>query len=213
MTIRVLLADDHTMFRDGLKALLTASAEIQVVAEVGNGRDAVRRAAELRPDVAILDISMPEVNGIEAARMLQGKCPATRVVILSMHSSSEHVFRAFAAGAAGYLLKESAGTELVAAVRAVHGGQRYVSGAIAAQQAPVVAAVGRAGPLESLSGRERQVLQLVVEGHSSAEIARRVHLSPKSVDTYRSRLMKKLGVGDVPALVKFAIQHGITPAG
>jgi len=209
MTIRVLLADDHAMFRDGLKSLLSSTPDIRVIAEVGNGGDAVRSIQELTPDVALMDLSMPDLNGIEAARLLQEKCPATRVVILSMHSSSEHVFRAFAAGAAGYLLKESAGAELVAAVRAVHGGQRYVSAAIAAQQA----AVGRAGPLESLSSRERQVLQLVVEGHSSAEIARRVHLSPKSVDTYRSRLMRKLGVGDVPALVKFAIQHGITPAG
>ena len=213
MTIRVLLADDHTMFRDGLKSLLSSTPDIQVIAEVGNGGDAVRRIQDLKPDVALMDLSMPEVNGIEAARMLQGKCPGTRVVILSMHSSSEHVFRAFEAGAAGYLLKESAGTELVAAVRAVHGGQRYVSGAIAAYRPSVQAAAGRAGPLASLSGRERQVLQLVVEGHSSAEIARRVHLSPKSVDTYRSRLMKKLGVGDVPALVKFAIQHGITTSG
>ena len=209
MTIRVLLADDHAMFRDGLKSLLSSTPDIRVIAEVGNGGDAVRSIQELTPDVALMDLSMPDLNGIEAARLLQEKCPATLVVILSMHSSSEHVFRAFAAGAAGYLLKESAGAELVAAVRAVHGGQRYVSAAIAAQQA----AVGRAGPLESLSSRERQVLQLVVEGHSSAEIARRVHLSPKSVDTYRSRLMRKLGVGDVPALVKFAIQHGITPAG
>ena len=211
--IRVLLADDHALMRDGLKALLTASAGIQVVAEVGNGRDAVRRAAELRPDVAILDISMPELNGIEAARMLRTGCPGTRVVILSMHSSSEHVFRAFEAGAAGYLLKDSAGSEVQAAVRAVHAGRRYLSGAIAALEASLQRAAGQAGPLDSLSARERQVLQLVVEGHSSAEIARRVHLSPKSVDTYRSRLMKKLGVGDVPALVKFAIQHGITPSG
>ena len=213
MTIRVLLADDHVMMRDGLKALLTASLGISVVAEVGNGRDAVRRAAELRPDVAILDISMPELNGIEAARMLRTGCPGTRVVILSMHSSSEHVFRAFEAGAAGYLLKDSAGSEVLAAVRTVHAGRRYLSGAIAALEGSLQRAAGQAGPLDSLSARERQVLQLVVEGHSSAEIARRVHLSPKSVDTYRSRLMRKLGVGDVPALVKFAIQHGITPAG
>jgi DNA-binding NarL/FixJ family response regulator len=213
MTIRVLLADDHAMFRDGLKALLALTPDIRVIAEVGNGGEAARRVQDLKPDVALMDLSMPELNGIEAARILHVKCPATRVVILSMHSSSEHVSRAFAAGAAGYLLKESAGAELVAAVRAVHVGRRYVSSAIAAQQAAVQTAVGRAGPLESLSGRERQVLQLVVEGHSSAEIARRVHLSPKSVDTYRSRLMKKLGVGDVPALVKFAIQHGITPLG
>jgi len=210
MTIRVLLADDHAMMRDGLKALLSASPDISVIAEVSNGGDAVRRAQELKPDVVLMDIAMPDLNGIEAARMLRDKCPGARVVILSMHSSSEHVFRAFEAGAAGYLLKESAGTEADAAVRAVHGGQRYLSRAIAAlAQAPA----GRAGPLDSLSARERQVLQLVVEGHSSAEIAKRVHLSPKSVETYRSRLMKKLGVSDVPSLVKFAIHHGITPAG
>ena len=210
MTIRVLLADDHAMMRDGLKALLSASPDISVVAEVSNGGDAVRRAQELKPDVVVMDIAMPDLNGIEAARMLRDRCPETRVVILSMHSSSEHVFRAFEAGAAGYLLKESAGTEADVAVRAVHGGQRYLSRAIAAlAQAPA----GRAGPLDSLSARERQVLQLVVEGHSSAEIAKRVHLSPKSVETYRSRLMKKLGVSDVPSLVKFAIHHGITPAG
>jgi len=213
MTIRVLLADDHVMMRDGLKALLTASLDISVVAEVGNGRDAVRRAEELKPDVAIMDISMPELNGIEATRLLRDKCPGTRVVILSMHSSSEHVFRALEAGAMGYLLKESAGAEVNAAVRAVHGGRRYLSRAIAALEPAVRSGAGRSSPLDSLSGRERQVLQLVVEGHSSAEIARRVHLSPKSVDTYRSRLMKKLGVGDVPALVKFAVQHGITPSG
>ena len=213
MTIRVLLADDHVMMRDGLKALLTASLDISVVAEVGNGRDAVRRAEELKPDVAIMDISMPELNGIEATRLLRDKCPGTRVVILSMHSSSEHVFRALEAGAMGYLLKESAGAEVNAAVRAVHGGRRYLSRAIAAREPAVRSGAGRSSPLDSLSGRERQVLQLVVEGHSSAEIARRVHLSPKSVDTYRSRLMKKLGVGDVPALVKFAVQHGITPSG
>jgi DNA-binding NarL/FixJ family response regulator len=213
MTIRVLLADDHAMMRDGLKALLTASLGISVVAEVGNGRDAVRRAEELKPDVAIMDISMPELNGIEATRLLRDKCPGTRVVILSMHSSSEHVFRALEAGAMGYLLKESAGAEVNAAVRAVHGGRRYLSRAIVALEPAARSGAVRASPLDSLSARERQVLQLVVEGHSSAEIARRVHLSPKSVDTYRSRLMRKLSVSDVPSLVKFAIQHGITPAG
>jgi DNA-binding NarL/FixJ family response regulator len=213
MTIRVLLADDHAMMRDGLKALLTASLGISVVAEVGNGRDAVRRAEELKPDVAIMDISMPELNGIEATRLLRDKCPGIRVVILSMHSSSEHVFRALEAGAMGYLLKESAGAEVNAAVRAVHGGRRYLSRAIVALEPAVRSGVARSSPLDSLSARERQVLQLVVEGHSSAEIAKRVHLSPKSVDTYRSRLMRKLSVSDVPSLVKFAIQHGITPAG
>jgi len=207
MKIRVLLADDHAMLRDGLKALLSASEGIEVVAAVGDGREAVRAAQELNPDVVVMDLSMPELNGIEAARLLRDRCPATRVVILSMHSSSEHVHRALEAGAAGYLLKESAGREVEAAVRAVHAGKRYLSPALAAQ-AP---GAGRRSPLERLTARERQVLQLVVEGHSSAEIARRVFLSPKSVGTYRSRMMRKLGLHDVTALVKFAIQHGITP--
>jgi DNA-binding NarL/FixJ family response regulator len=213
MTIRVLLADDHSMMREGLKALLSASPDISVVGEVGNGRAAVRSATELQPDVVIMDITMPELNGIEAARLMREKCPAARIVFLSMHSNSEHVFRAFEAGATGYLLKESAGAEIADAVRAVHAGRRHVSSGIEGTEALSRAATGRPSPLESLSSRERQVLQLVVEGRTSAEIAEKVHLSPKSVETYRSRLMKKLGVGDIPSLVKFAVQHGITPAG
>ena len=211
MTIRVLLADDHAMMRDGLKALLEA-AGISVVGAAGDGRAALRLAVELKPDVVVMDISMPDMNGIEAARLLREKCPATRIVMLSMHSSSEHVFRAFEAGAAGYILKESAGAEVEAAVRAVHGGNRYLSGAIASPESTAQSHAQHPGPLASLSARERQVLQLVVEGRSSAEIAKVVFLSRKSVETYRSRLMKKLGVADVPALVKFAILHGITPA-
>jgi DNA-binding NarL/FixJ family response regulator len=201
------------MMRDGLKALLSASRDISVVAEVGNGREAVRRAQDLKPDVVIMDVSMPDLNGIEAARMLRDKCPGTRIVMLSMHSSSEHVFRAFEAGATGFLLKESAGAEMEAAVRAVHAGRRFLSRALAELDPAALSDARRASPLDSLSARERHVLQLVVEGHSSSEIARLVHLSPKTVETYRSRLMKKLGVKDVTGLVKFAIEHGITPAG
>ena len=208
--IRVLLADDHAMMLDGMKALLSSSPDIEVVAVAGNGRDAVQRALELRPDVVIMDVSMPDLNGIEAARLLRDKWPGARVVILSMHSSSEHVYRALDAGAMGYLLKESAGTELAAAVRAVHAGQRYLSAALAVPDPANGPGGPRPGPLASLSTRERQVLQLVVEGRSSAEIAGMVFLSRKTVETYRSRLMKKLGVSDVASLVKFAIQHGLT---
>ena len=213
MTIRVLLADDHAVMREGLKVLLETAAGVQVVGAAANGREAVRQALELKPDVLVMDIAMPELNGIEAARLLREKCPGIRVVILSMHSDAEHVYRALEAGAAGYLLKESAGTEVIAAVRAVREGRRYLGRAIA-HLAEAPAAGGRArSPLDSLSARERQVLQLVVEGKSSAGIALIVHLSPKSVETYRSRLMKKLGVKDVPALVKFAIAHGLTSPG
>jgi len=214
VTIRLLLADDHTLVRDGLKALLALDPGITVVDAVGNGREALRRALALKPDIALFDIAMPDLNGIEALRLLREQCPAVKVIMLSMHSSSEHVYRALEAGAAGYLLKESASEELVAAVRSVFAGRRYLSRALEKLERHSEMGVHRdVSPLASLSARERQVLQLVVEGHSSADIAARVHLSPKSVDTYRSRLMAKLGVADVPALVKFAIQHGLTPPG
>lgn len=211
MTIRVLLADDHAVMREGLRALLTASLGISVIADVSNGREALRRVEELKPDVLVMDIAMPDVNGIEAAHMIRAKSPTTRIIMLSMHSTSEHVYRAIEAGASGYVLKESAGAELIAAVHAVQAGQRYFSPALRGVFEVVTRRSGRESPLESLSTRERQVLQLVVEGKSSAVIAGIVHLSPKTVETYRSRLMKKLGVADVPALVKFAIQHGLTP--
>jgi DNA-binding NarL/FixJ family response regulator len=211
MTIRVLLADDHTLLREGLRVLLATHPGIAVVAEVGDGREALRRAEELKPDVLVMDVSMPGLNGIEAAHLIRARCPQTQVVMLSMHSSTEHVFRALRAGALGYVLKESAATEVISAVQAVHAGQRYLSPALRDAAAGPADSTARVGPLESLSTRERQVLQLVVEGKSSAVIARIVHLSPKTVETYRSRLMKKLGVPDVPSLVKFAIQHGLTP--
>lgn len=208
MSIKVLIADDHAVMREGLRALVETGAAATVVATVANGRDAIEAAVLHHPDVVVMDISMPDLNGIEATRLIRQRCPATRVVILSMHSSTERVHQAFAAGATGYVLKEAAGTEVLAAVRAAAGGRRYVSRAIDKNNPGNT--VATVGPLASLSSRERQVLQLVVEGKSSAEIAGLVNLSPKTVETYRSRLMKKLGVADVPALVKFAIQHGIT---
>ena len=213
MTIRVLLADDHAVVRDGLKALLQHTGDISVVGEAANGREAVRRSEELKPDVVVMDLAMPGLNGIDAARLVREKCPATQVVMLSMHSNSEHVYRAFEAGAGAFVLKESAGEEVAAAVRTVHVGQRYLSRAITAIETDVRSCAGRASPLERLSEREREVLQLVVEGRSSAEIAATIHLSPKTVETYRGRLMAKLGVRDVPGLVRFAIEHGLTPPG
>ena len=210
MSIRVLLADDHALVRDGLSALFKASGGIEVISALGDGRDAVQSAIKLKPDVSILDVTMPGLNGIEAARLLRRHCPATRIIMLSMHSSSEHVHRAMEAGAAGYLLKESASEEIVDAVRTVHAGRTYIGRALEGLGKWPFVNANRAGPIDSLSARERQVLQLVVEGHSSTEIALIVHLSPKSVDTYRSRLMKKLGVADITSLVKFAILHGLT---
>ncbi|MDO8787418.1 MAG: response regulator transcription factor [Sulfuritalea sp.] len=210
MSIRVLLADDHALMRQGLRALLATTGEIEVVGEVGTGREAERLVLELNPDVVLMDIAMPDLNGIEAARMIHLKSPATRIVMLSMHMSAEYVYRAFEAGACGYLLKEMAVDEVITAVRTVHAGKQYLSPALAKSIPDPGAGRGR-GPVDSLSARERQVLQLVVEGRTSSEIAHMIHLSPKSVDTYRSRLMAKLGVSDLPALVKFALEHGLTP--
>ncbi len=212
MTIRVLLADDHALMREGLRALLTTTPDIEIVGEVRTGREAESRVLQLDPDVVLMDIAMPDLNGIEAARLIHAKCPAVRIVILSMHASAEYVYRAFEAGASGYLLKEAAVAEVITAVRTVHEGRRYVSPAVA-ESVPDLNSGPARSPVDSLSARERQVLQLVVEGKTSSEIARMIYLSPSSVQTYRSRLMIKLGVGDVPSLVKFALEHGLTPPG
>ena len=210
MTIRVLLADDHALMREGLRALLATTPDIEIVGEVRTGREAERQVVRLNPDVVLMDIAMPELNGIEAARVIHLKCPAVRIVMLSMHATAEYVYRAFEAGACAYLLKEMAVEEVITAVRTVHGGGRYLSPALAESVSDPGAGQARS-PVDSLSARERQVLQLVVEGRTSSEIARMIHLSPKSVQTYRSRLMSKLGVSDVPSLVKFALEHGLTP--
>jgi len=211
VTIRVLLADDHALMREGLHALLSADPGISVIGGVHSGREAVRETERLNPDIVVMDIAMPDMNGIEAVRLIHAKRPATRVIMLSMHATSEHVYRAFDAGASGYLLKEAAGEEVIAALRTVHAGRRYLSSGLADFMADPDAFRHARSPVESLSPRERQVLQLVVEGKTSNEIAGMVHLSVKSVETYRGRLMKKLGVTDVPALVKFALEHGLTP--
>ena len=210
--MRVLLADDHAVVRDGLRVLLEQQDDIEVVGSAANGREVVRQARQLHPDVIVMDIAMPELNGIEATLQVRDACPGTQVLILSMHSTTEHIFRALQAGARGYLLKDSAGTELVEAVRAVHAGARYMSQKIAtAVVDDYIAERHRASPLEALSRRERQILQLIAEGKSSAEVAAMLFLSRKTVETYRSRMMDKLGIGDLPNLVRFAIQHGLTP--
>jgi DNA-binding NarL/FixJ family response regulator len=212
--IKVLLADDHAVVRDGLRVLLEAQSDISVVENAANGRQAVRLALQLHPDVVVMDIAMPELNGIEATQQIHDASPSTQVLILSMHSTTEHIFRALRAGARGYLLKDSAGTEVVDAVRAVHAGRRYLSQKIASTVLDdYISERHRSSPLDSLSPRERQILQLVAEGKSSAEAAALLFLSPKTVDTYRSRMMQKLSIGDLPTLVKFAIQHGVTQLG
>ena len=209
MPITVFVADDHAIVREGLATLLAAQPDIRVVGTAAEGRDALRQVVKLRPGVVIMDIAMPEMNGIEAAREIRERVPQARVVILSMHSSAEHVYHALEAGAAAYLLKESAGQEIIGAVRAVCAGKRYLSPRVAEVVAEGIGRDTSADPLEILSRRERQILQLVAEGRSSTHIGGALHLSPKTVDTYRSRLMQKLHVGNVAGLVRFAIKHGL----
>jgi DNA-binding NarL/FixJ family response regulator len=211
MTIRIFLADDHAVMRDGLRALLERDPELRVVGGAGDGREAVRQMLTLRPDVAILDIAMPGLNGVEAARQIAEACPETRVIMLSMYSAAEYVFRALQAGARGYLLKDSAGPAVVEAVRAVQAGRRYLSPAISeAVIDDYVRQRAAQDPLGLLSQREREILHLMVDGKSSAEMGELLSLSSKTVETYRSRIMEKLGIDNLPGLVKFALQHGLT---
>lgn len=211
MTIRVLIADDHSVVRDGLRLLLESQADIRVVGEVADGREAVEAALRLKPEVIVMDLAMPQLNGIDAATQILERLDETRIVMLSMHSTVEHVFRALQAGAMGYLRKESAGSEVVDAVRTVSAGRRYLSQKITESVVDdYIRKRAVESPLDSLSQREREILQLLVEGRSGIDIARQLHVSPKTVDTYRSRMMQKLGIGDLPGLVKFALQHGLT---
>lgn len=208
--IGVFIADDHAIVCEGLVTILATQPDIEVVGTASNGRDALTQVVRLTPRVAILDISMPDLDGIEATRQILAKRPDTAVVILSMHGGSQHVFHALEAGARGYLLKESAGKEIIDAVRIVHAGRRYLSPKVAEIVAEGLSSRKGSSPLASLSKREREILKLVADGQSSAEIGKTLSLSPKTVDSYRSRLMQKLHVSDLAGLIKFAIQHGVT---
>lgn len=210
MSITVFVADDHAIVREGLATLLAAQPDIEVIGTASNGREAVSRVLQLRPQVVILDISMPELDGIEATRRIREREPQTLIAILSMHAGAQHVFHALEAGARGYLLKESAGKNIIDAVRAIRAGRRYLSPKVAGIVAEGLSERSGASPLESLSKREREILKLVADGHSSLQIGQLLHLSPKTVDSYRSRLMQKLHLSDLAALIKFAIQYGLT---
>lgn len=209
----VFLADDHAVVRDGLQTLLEIQGDCTVIGTASNGREATKEVRKLKPDVVIMDVSMPELNGIDATRQILEDCPETLVIILSMHATEEHIHRAMQAGAKGYLLKESAGEEVVTAVHTVQAGSRYLSKQVSEILIDNYVS-GKPGderhkPLEQLSNREREILQLVVEGHTSASIAESICLSPKTVETYRSRIMTKLSIKTIPGLVKFALRHGL----
>jgi DNA-binding NarL/FixJ family response regulator len=211
-TIRILLADDHAMVRDGLAALLGKQDDFEVVALAANGLEAVEQSSLLKPDVALIDIVMPGLNGIEATAHIHRENPSIHIVVVSMHSDIDYVYRALRAGAQGYVAKTSAGVDLVEAVRSVLAGRRYLSRGIP-ESVLDYRSRERAlkSPLEQLSTRERQILQLHAEGHGSASISTILSVSPRTVDTYRCRVIKKLGIADLAALIRFAIRHGMTP--
>jgi DNA-binding NarL/FixJ family response regulator len=214
MTVSVFLADDHAVLRDGVKLFLEMQPDLRVIGEADNGRETVRKVSELKPDVVILDILMPELNGIEATRQILQNTPNTQVIILSANTDSEHVFRAIQAGASGYLIKASAGSEVVKAIHAVQSGRRYLSQAISDNLVDAYIRQRESddmgAPVSLLNAREVEVLQLVVEGKTNLDIADILALSPDTVATYRKRIMQKLNIHDLPGLVKFAISHGIT---
>jgi DNA-binding NarL/FixJ family response regulator len=195
--------------REGVTRLLEEAPDLRVIGSFDDDTAAVRFAARAEPDVAIVGVAMRRTSGIDLARRLRAVSPKTRLLMLSMHARPEYVQQAFRAGANGYVLKEAAGAEVVAAVRAVHAGKRYLSAGIALRGSGEAVVED---PLERLSAREMEVLKLVVEGNTSHEVAQLLGLSPKSIDTYRSRLMTKLDVDHLTALVKFAIRRGLTSA-
>ena len=208
--IRVLIADDHNLFRAGVRGLLRGFGGMEVTGEAVNGHEAVALAAAHRPDVLLMDVGMPGLNGIEAAERVRTATPTTRVIILSMHTGEEHVTRALKAGAAGYLLKDAEPDELEHAVRQVARGEPYLSPAVSKY---LVQSYARGGggrsELERLTSRQREVLQLIAEGYTTKAIAARLKLSVKTVETHRAQLMERLDIRDVAGLVRFALRRGL----
>ena len=208
--IKVLLADDHSIVRAGLRRIIEDSGEMEIIAEAADGREALREAHEHLPDVAVIDISMPNCDGLEVIRLLRNDYPQLPILVLTMHEEGQYVVRAIEAGAMGYITKQSAPEQLVKAIRKVHEGHRYLTDEAAEALARRVAKGTRGrSPLDTLSMRELQVLRRLALGNTNREIARAYHISIKTVDTYRSRILKKLDLRNNADLSRFAIQNGL----
>jgi len=211
--IRVVLADDHRMMREGIRALLERQEDVEVIGEAADGREAVRLADRLCPDVVVMDVSMPLLNGIEATRQIRRDCPDVKVLILTVHEDQDYVARLLAAGASGYIIKKAGGEELVRAIQTVHRGDAFLHPSIA--RVVVEDYVHRlqagqgVGAQDVLTAREREVLQLIAEGYTNREIADLLHLSIKTVQNHRAKIMNKLDLHDRGELIKYAIQQGI----
>jgi two-component system response regulator NreC len=211
--LRLLLGDDHTLVRHGLRKILEERPEWEVVAEVGDGREAVRKCLALKPDVAILDIAMPLLNGIDATQQIVRKVPETRVLVLSMHSDEGYVTRALQAGATGYMLKDSAGKDLLKGISSVAAGQAYFSPAIARlmldDYVRRVSGSGVVDRYETLSEREREIFQLIAEARTNKEVAELLEISPATVETHRARILQKLDIHNTAELVLYAVRRGV----
>jgi DNA-binding NarL/FixJ family response regulator len=216
--IRVILADDHALVRAGIHALLASLEGVQVVAEAGDGRQALQLVESNRPDLVLMDISMPELNGLEAVAKITRDYPQVRVIILSMHANEEYVMQALRAGAAGYLVKDAGIAELELAVRSVARGETYLSPPVSHSvidnylrrlDSPAEAGVLSPNPNEKLTPRQREVLQLIAEGRTTQEIAKRLHVGVKTVETHRAQLMERLDIHEVAGLVRYAIRIGL----
>lgn len=209
---RIVLADDHALVRQGIRSLLTSIADFEVVGEAADGREALRLIRALEPDVALLDISMPELNGLDAAARALREQPRLKVIVLSMHGAEPYVIEALRAGVTGYLLKHADLSELERAIRAVARGERYLAPAVSGR---VIEHLLRSEPGEqpargdALSPRQREVLQLIAEGKSTREIAERLSLSPKTVETHRAQLMQRLAIFDIAGLTRYALRIGL----
>jgi DNA-binding NarL/FixJ family response regulator len=213
--ITILLADDHRLVREGFRALLAAEPDFRIVGEVGDGLEAVRLAEQLKPQVLVTDLLMPALSGIEVARQIKHRGLRTRVIVLSMHANEAYVLEALRHGAAGYVLKDASASDLVHAVREVVAGRRYLSPPLSE---PAIDAylqraqtTGKVDPYENLTNREREVLHLAADGHTNAEIAARLFISPRTVETHRANVMHKLGLRSQTDLIRFALRRGILP--
>ncbi|MPY87326.1 MAG: response regulator [Luteitalea sp.] len=209
--IRVLVADDHTIVRQGLISLLQAEQEIEVVGQAADGAEAVAQAAALTPDIVVLDITMPRLSGLDAARRIREAQPTCRILVLTMHDDEEYVLKMTRVGAAGYIVKDGAAAELIEAIRSLAAGRTYFAGRVSHAATGTSRGNDTANhdPLGSLTNREREVFRLVAEAKTNPQIAKLLGLSPKTVDNHRTRLMEKLGIHSTAELVRFAARHGL----
>jgi len=211
--IKLLVADDHKIFRQGIKKLLEEEKDLQVVGEAKDGRDAVKKTQELKPDVVLMDVAMADLNGLQATRQIKKTVPDTKVLMVTMHKNEEYVLQSFQAGASAYVLKEGAVEELVAAIRSVHHEKSFLSPTISKTVIDAYLRKIETGtmqtPFDLLTDREREVLQLIAEGYTNREVAKALYISVKTVEAHRAHIMQKLDIHEVAKLVKYAIQKGL----